>query len=101
MGEKERDELDPWMVLFLLLCQVELLDLSLVAEAVLVLLDLHLEAQEGPYRHLRVVQEDLLMVVQEDLLMVVQVDLLELVWEAQVDPYHHLWVVQEAQVLQS
>ena len=93
MGEKERDELDPWMVLFLFLCQVELLDLSLVAEAVLVLLDLHLEAQEGPYRHLRVVQEDLLMVVQ--------VDLLELVWEAQVDPYHHLWVVQEAQVLQS
>ena len=93
MGEKERDELDPWMVLFLLLCQVELLDLSLVAEAVLVLLDLHLEAQEAPYRHL--------MVVQEDLLMVVQVDLLELVWEAQVDPYHHLWVVQEAQVLQS
>ena len=71
VGEEERDELDPWMVLFQLLCLVELLDLSLVAEAVLVLLDLYLEAQEGPYQHL--------MVVQVDLLMVVQVALLELV----------------------
>ena len=57
---------------------VELLDL--VAEAVLVLLDLHLEVQEGPYHLLKVLQVDLFdLVVQVDLLMVVLVDHLELV----------------------
>ena len=70
--EEERDEL----VLFLLLCLVELLVLCL-AEAVLVLLDLHLEVQEGPYHRLMVLQVDLFdLVVQVDLFMVVQVDLL-------------------------
>ena len=87
LGEEERDELD----LFLVLCLMELLDL--VPEAVLVLLDLHLEVQEGPYHRLMVlqvdlfdlvVQVDLFMVVQVDLLMVLQVELLELVYEAQV-----------------
>ena len=64
--EEERDELAPWVV--------ELLDL--VAEAVLVLLDLHLEVQEGPYHRLMVLQVDLFdLVVQEDLLLVLQVDL--------------------------
>ena len=72
--EQERDELDPdldpWVV--------ELLDL--VAEAVLVLLDLHLEVQEGPYHRLMVLQVDLFeLVLQVDLLMVVQVDLLMVV----------------------
>ena len=62
VAEVEQDELDP-EVLFLLLCLVELLVLSLQAAA-LVLLDLRLGVEED---HV------------EDLLLAVQVDLSELV----------------------